>query len=207
MTLSVRAAGYRLAETHQGDTIQKVAARTLGDASRWPELVAYNNLVPPYLVDDIAGIETSGDGMVLIAGMHLRVPVSKPTSNVVNPTDIFGTDLLLDANGFFTAADGQLTLVSDVPNLTQALRIRLSTEQRELVWHPRYGNPLFQYVGVKSNPVYLQLTAALGERVIRADPRIADVPRVVTTIDADSLLIEVDAVAVDGRDLNIKADI
>lgn len=207
MSLTKRSSGYQLAETYQGDTVQKIAARVLGDASRWPELVAYNNLVPPYVVDDLAGIETSGDGLVLISGMHIRVPVSKPASDVSHPTDIFGSDLRLDNQGFLGSENGSFALVSDISNLRQALGIRLNTELRELVWHPKYGNPLFKYVGVKSSPAYLQLTAAQGEQTVRADPRISDVEQVVVTIDADSLLVEVDAVAADGRDLSVKADI
>lgn len=207
MSLKQRALGYRLAETRLGDTLQAIAMRELGDAGRWPELVAYNGLVPPYLVDDLAGIEQSQDGgVVLLAGMHIKVPASKPRNEVADPADIFGTDILL-TDGVITAnAEGDIQLVSDLPNLRQALKIRLGTEQRELVWHPTYGNPLFKMVGKKSGPVNLQLSAAQGERTLRADPRVASVPQITTTIEADAVTVDAVAITVDGRPLPVRSN-
>lgn len=208
MSLTKAALGYRLAETRMGDTIQDVAARELDDAGRWPELVAYNGLAPPYLVDDLAGVENGSEGgNVLLAGMHIRVPASKPRNDVSKPEDIFGTDILL-TGGFLTAdAGGDMATVSDLTNLRQALTIRLNTEQRELVWHRDYGNPLFKLKGQKAGPVNLQLGAAYGSRTLRSDPRITAIESITATIEGDSITVEATAVTEDGRPLPVRSTI
>jgi hypothetical protein len=208
MSLKQRARGYRLAETYLGDTIQMVAMRELGAADRWPELVAYNGLAPPYLVDSLQGIEESGDaGTVLLAGMHMRVPAMQPENEVSSPDDIFGTDIELGQDGFLSAsAGGDLQLVEDLPNLSQALRLRLGTYQNELVWHPMYGNPLFKLIGQKPDAVTLQYAAALGERTLRSDPRIDSIARIESFVGADAVGVDATAITVDGRPLPVRSD-
>ena len=91
--------GYRYASTNHGDTIQQVAFRELGDASRWAELVWINDLLPPGSpVDRLVLVEvytpggnwssypphkhdvhaTDGDGHLLEADLQLKSSYQKP---------------------------------------------------------------------------------------------------------------------------------
>ncbi len=45
--------GWRFVETLANDTMQGIAARELGDASRWVDLVNINGLTPPYLTGEL----------------------------------------------------------------------------------------------------------------------------------------------------------
>lgn len=201
-----RSIGYRLAETRIGDTIQGIAARELGDAARWPELVSYNGLAAPYVVDSLSQLEDANSeaGLVILAGSHIKIPASRPHNAVSDPADIFGTDIRIDRDGFLDASEtGDLAIIAGPPNLTQALNIRFATYLRELTWHQTYGNPLLDLVGRAADPVNLQLARAWGERTIRSDPRIDRVERIEADINADAVTVDALAVTTDGRPLPV----
>jgi phage baseplate assembly protein W len=206
MTATVSASGYRLAPTRHGDSLQAIAARELGDAARWVDLVAYNGLAPPYIVDNLSDLEGAGDeGRVLLAGANIRVPASRRPNAVASPDDVFGTDVLLGADGSLSVnASGDYETVSDLPNLRQALGIRLSTEEGELVRHPSYGNPLFGLKGEKASPVNLLYSRALAERTLRADPRVDSMKSLETSITGDAVLVDAEVIATDGRPLPVE---
>jgi phage baseplate assembly protein W len=203
--LTARARGWRLAATRIGDTIQDVAVRELGRADRWPELVAYNRLAPPYIVDNLGGLEDgqSENGRVLIAGQTIRIPAGRPASGVSDPEDIYGTDAALPGGRLEAGEDGDLARLADVPNLRQALEHRLATEEGELVWHPTYGNPVLAMRGERASAVNLLLAQAYAERTIRSDPRIASVPEVEAEAVGDAFGVTATAVATDGRPLPV----
>jgi phage baseplate assembly protein W len=208
MTVNRSYVGYRLAQTRMGDTIQKVAARELGQAGRWPELVAYNGLAPPYLVDSLSGLEESSDGgQVLLTGGYVKIPAARPPNQVSDPRDIFGTDVLLDRDGQLTANEnGDLEVIRDVANLTQALNIRLATHVKELVWHPTYGNPLHDLVGRANDEVNLLLSEALASRTLRSDPRIDRIERITTEANGDVIHVDAITITVDGRPLPVNTE-
>jgi phage baseplate assembly protein W len=198
-----RAHGYRLAATRLGDTLQAIAGRELGDAGRWPELVSYNGLAPPYIVDHLSDMEDTEEGRVLLSGTPIRIPSAEPLTGVSDPSDIFGTDMLLQ-DGFLTAGeDGDFALVADLPNLRQALANRLATRERELLRHPLYGNPLHGLIGDRSGPVLTLLAAKFAERTLRSDPRVSSVESVTATTTGDVTIVEATAVAIDGRSLPV----
>lgn len=205
-------AGFRLADTRLGDTIQAVAMRELGDAARWPELVALNGLAPPYLIDGIPGLEEAEPGgAVIIAGQRIKVPASRPRNAVSDPDDVFGRDIALSGGLLGVTEGGDLDVVADLQNLHQALRHRLATHERELVWHPEYGNPLHGMVGLKASPVNNLLAAAYAERTLRYDPRVDRVEGVTADLgtalaSGDTIAIEAEAITVDGRPLPIGGD-
>lgn len=198
-----RARGYRLAETRIGDTIQDIAGRELGDVARWPELVSYNNLAPPYLVDELADMEGAEDGRVLLTGTRIRIPSVATANPVADPSDIFGTDMALEDGQLDAGPDGDFLLVRDVPNLVQALENRLATHEGELLWHPDYGNPTHDLIGDKASPIIQALAAKFGERTIRSDKRISRVEAVTAATLGDAITIEATAIAIDGRSLPV----
>lgn len=202
-----KARGYRVVDTRMGDTIQAVAQRELGDPSRWPELVSYNRLAPPYIVDHLSGLEVTGaEGRIILAGQRIRIPANVAPSAVADPDDIFGTDLSLPEGLLQVDADGDLLLVRDVPNLAQAIRHRLGTHEGELLWHKEYGNPLFDLPGDKGDPLILFLAGKLSQRTIQYDPRISRAENVTADLQGDAITVEATAVAIDGRSLPVGSE-
>ncbi len=197
--------GYRLVETRQGDTPQSVAARELEDAARWPEIVAINNLAPPYIVDSIAELEGTPPGRVTLAGRAIKVPAPPKRASAVAEDDIYGTDMLLDADGELSVdpETGDWAVISGPANLAQALRNRLTTKLRELIWHPTYGNGVFRLIGRGGNAPRNQLAAAHVSRAARRDPRVANLRNVRAEIEGDQLRVSAVAVATDGKPLPV----
>jgi phage baseplate assembly protein W len=193
--------GFRLVETRRGDSLRAVAARELGDAGRWWELVAVNALVPPYLTDD-PGQAVAG---VLLTGSRLSVPSSAdfvPAN--IDPETVFGSDLRLN-RGELTAASGDLDLVAGSPNLTQAIRHVLATDIGELVAHPQYGCGARLLIGRKGSPATMMLADGLVQRAVNADARIDSVTSSTTVIAGDVLRVELTARAINGVSVHVPA--
>jgi hypothetical protein len=89
MSFMREAPGIRLAETRYGDTLQRIALRELGDASRWVELAELNGLRPPYLTDP--ALARAG---VLAYGASIKLPSpSSIVSASSDPGAVYGADL------------------------------------------------------------------------------------------------------------------
>jgi phage baseplate assembly protein W len=186
--------GFRLVETRRGDSLRAVAARELGEAERWWELISANALVPPYLTDDPGQVRSG----VLLTGARLSVPSSAdfvPAS--IDPEAVFGSDLRL-TRGELTATNGNLDLVSGAANLTQAIRHVLVTDIGELVAHPQYGCGARLLIGRRGSPATLMLADGLVQRAVNADARIDSVTSSTTTIDGDVLRVKLIARAING---------
>ena len=188
-------AGFRNVRTFRGDTLQRIASRELNDAGRWYELININGLKPPYITDDLA---QSGNG-VLLSGSLIKIPSpNQVVSAETDPEAVFGTDVRLE-KGDLGAVDGDLALVSGVDNLGQALRNVVKTEPGELVYHPRYGCSARRLIGEVNGPSNTFIAASFVKRSLQADPRVAKVSRTAVDVNGDSMNIEAEAVAVDGR--------
>lgn len=200
-------------EVLDGDTIEEIAARKLGDANRWMEIVELNNLRAPFIsAAGIPGTKRPGDALLIPANASdpatrplpviLGVPpdaeqddrlygVDWRTEPVFSASGRFprGYDWIVDHNGTdFRPAKG-------VANLIQGVRARVETEQG--------SDPQYRHVGV---PVTIgtSLGAGLDEETlkiqyagaVRADPRIAIVQstRVDNTTQADQVAVTISAV-------------
>ncbi len=148
--------GYRIVETRHGDTLQAIAAREMGDASRWPEIVSYNRLLPPFITDDPL---LAGPGIIL-SGEPIRIPAPAPAANAFsNPDATFLADIKL-TNGLIEAdGAGDMMLCEGLPNLRQALVHRVVTERGELMYHPSYGSLIKRLLGTVNGPTASLLAA------------------------------------------------
>lgn len=172
------------ASVQLGDTLQSIAAREFGDASRWHELVALNGLTFPYV--DFSGdsgapaSEFLGEGKkVLGQGDTLKLP---NTSGEVVPDDPVGTDL---------TDEGTLrTLVGGVANLRAALMRRLRTPRGYMPHHPEYGSSLPMFVGAPMTPALVLSLRGEVDRVLREDPRVVSVQSIGVSVDTDAIFID-----------------
>lgn len=195
--LTKRLNGYRMVQTQRGDTAQAVALRELGDASRWPEVVSINALVPPYISDDVrsTGVLKSGD--------LIRIPAAQTVvSSSADPAQVYGVDAKL-SNGLLASDGGDFVLASGVDNLTQALRHALDTDAGELAFHPSYGSNIRRVVGMVAGPNASALAAAYGKATISADARIEQVRSATASVVGDQISVTIEAEAVSGKTVTV----
>lgn len=189
---------YRL---RQGDSLERLAQRYLGNIERSWDIVDLNGLVYPFIdtVRDYFPIGFEGaefteefrtevepdrtgvpDG-VAVTGETIWLPsdAALPARDVAMRTDrdveIFGRDLLLDAGLLVFSGTGDLVTIEGIDNIVQALRNRLATMRGELLLHPDYGMERGLAVGIegtRSNAIVAGLETA---RTVRQDPRVAAV--------------------------------
>ena len=198
--------GYRLVDTLYGDTLQRVAARELGNADRWPDLANINNLLPPYITDD-ASIASD---RVLLSGATLIVPAQSKLSEASDSTDpdkiyqmdmgLIDGDMSADDNGDFLVFNGR-------DNLKQALEHRVDVERGELMWHPEYGSLHRALIGTVNGPTASTLAAKYVDATLKADPRVQSVNSVVATVVGDQINVVADVMPIVGRPMKIEVGI
>lgn len=171
-----------------GDTLQAIAARELGNWTRWRELAELNGLRWPYLNtfaspgDEESPSALLGEGTALRAGDRLRLPLQNGLSDPLFPLLPllpFGTDLSEDGPA--------LPLVRGLANLRAALQRRLRTALGYLPHHPEYGSCLRSFIG---QPLTLALVLDVRSEIQRAlslDPRVLSVKNVAADVRDDAL--------------------
>ena len=177
-----RLPGYRFVSIPHGDTLQALAQRELGDVELWREIVAINDLVPPYLTGDplLAGPK------VRLYGQEIVVPAATvQVAASTDPNRVFGVDLSLN-QGRLEAAGGDLALVGGLANLRQAINHRIATPLRELLAHPNYGCGVHAIKGEGADPTSAALGAKYVEGALLSDNRILSVDSASTTINGDA---------------------
>ena len=165
-----------------GDTLQGLALRAYGDASRWREIAEFNGL---------RGARW-GDGRPLSVGDTLLVP-RDPVDEVrgaAPESDPFGVDLRVDlATGDLVLRDNDTALSEGPANLAQALALRLLTEQGESWILPTYGLPL--RVGGVGSPRESAYLAAQVSDQLRQDARVREVNSVEVLSEGDLVAVSV----------------
>ena len=193
--------GFRFVSTRRGDTLQAIAARELGDAARWTDLIAYNSLVPPFITDDPAQA-TAG---VILTGASILVPAPSPVvTSTTDPEAVFETDIALQG-GRLTIANGDFGVVSGPANLAQALTNRIETEQGELIYHASYGSRVRRLVGAMNGPTASLLAAQYVRAAVIQDPRISKVVSATAQVSGDVIRAAATVQPVSGRQLQITA--
>jgi len=193
MSFMREAPGIRLAETRYGDTLQRIALRELGDASRWVELAELNGLRPPYLAES----STSGS-KILAYGATIKIPSpSSQVSAAADPEGAYGVDLVLDGK-HFVAENGDIALVSGVKNLSQALRHRVTVGKRELGFHPDFGCHVREMLGASNAPASSQLAAFYVRSALLEDERVSEVSSCIAELMGDQIRVVAKIVPVSG---------
>lgn len=188
--------GYRFVDTLYGDTLQTIAARELGDASRWTDLVAYNDLVPPFITDDPT---LAVDG-VLLTGRPILIPAPSPViSATADPNAVFGSDIQLSKRGELLTDGKDFLVASGADNLVQALGCRVRTALRELIFHPDYGCDLRRLIGKVNGPTKSLLAAQIVKAAVSQDPRVNKVKSSTANVAGEEVDVDVIAETIAGR--------
>lgn len=201
--------GYRFVDTQFGDTLQKVAARELGDAARWGDLIAFNNLVPPYLTDDPGQVAAG----VRLTGSQILVPAGAPViSTATDPSVVFQIDLELlpqagtgAVGGLLQAVNGDFAVVAGRANFKQVLKNRIETARGELIFHMEYGSFCRLVIGAVNGPTAGLLVASYGKASLQADERVSDVDQAIATIVGDSIQLALEVIPIVGRPIQLTA--
>ena len=194
--------GFRFVDIRRDDTLQAIAARELGDAARWVDLVSFNGLVPPFLTGD----STQAGTGVLLYGSSIRVPAPVPIATAkTDPDRVFELDVLLSAGGAIGTVNGDFAIADGRTNLRQALVHRVSTDRGELGFHPSYGSLLRRLIGSLNGPTALLLAAEYAKAAVRADPRISRVTRADAAVVGDAITVSVEAEPIVGRVITLTA--
>jgi phage baseplate assembly protein W len=198
--------GYRLVDTLYGDTLQKVAARELGNADRWPDLANINNLLPPYITDDAS---LSSD-RVLLSGKTITVPAQSKLSEASDSTDpdeVYQLDMGLSNGELTSDENGDFLVFNGRDNLKQALEHRVDVERGELLWHPEYGSLHRALIGTTNGPTASTLASKYVEATLKADPRVREISSVISTVVGDQIGVVADVIPIIGRSLKIEVGI
>lgn len=195
--------GFRRVQVNWGDTLQRLAARELGDASRWTEIASINRLAPPYL-----SAEGSGDGRVARYGDTIVVPdVRRELRPIaVSDDEVFGVDVLLQG-GRLDVQDGDLSVVAGRTNLRQALSHRVRVERGELIFHQTYGCEVHRLKGDRNTSVAALLGALFVRQAVERDERVAYVRVAESNPSGDTLGIEIEAETVTGHPVEVRAEL
>ena len=179
-----------------GESIFDIAARFYGDINSWTDIAALNRMPTPYIFADNTPVEP-GSFIELPAELQL-------ISNSNLAEDPLLTDLLLvDGDLYFT--DKDLSIVSGMQNMVQALRNRLSTRQGELAFIPAYG-----LSGITGNLAAGFTADMIGIEVteqLLSDERIGLVTNVITELAGDHIDVQVALTLANNETLEVSVPI
>lgn len=150
---------------------------------------------------DVPGkVLTTGDVM-LVPTTELGVGSQLLTRDVSasSPARLYGTDIAVGVDGSLSLTNGDLTLAEGVPNLKQAIRHRFLVERGSLVYHPRYGTGIHQYLGHKNAPYFAFLAQVDVHQTLAEDPRLASVEDFAGEIQGDTLKLSVQVMSTSGE--------
>lgn len=190
----------RLAEIHYGDTLQTIAAREMGDANRWPELVWVNSLTYPYITSDPERV-TPG---VLLFGSMIKVP--SPIGVTTRDGDkgqVYERDCRLTNKLLEVTEDGDIAVVTGVDNLKQQLSHVVITPRGQATRHPSYGCMVWRLLGTVNGPLSVKLGADYVKAALRSDYRVSKVEYSRSETSGDVLRVTARVVAIDGSAVDV----
>jgi phage baseplate assembly protein W len=192
--------GFRFVETFHGDTLQRIAAREMNDASQWSTLAHLNELVPPYFIEP----DQPATAGLLRYGDMLMVPAASASiGGVTDPDLVFEKDCALTA-GLLTSENGDFVVVGGRANLRQALQHRIRTDQGELIFHPEYRCLVHRLIGAMNGPTAGLLAGEYVKAALLRDSRIQEVTQVDVQITGDTISVLAEAVPITGRTITVE---
>lgn len=187
--MSIQISNPKQIRVKVGDTLRIIAARELHDVTKWAQLAELNNLRPPYIIDSV----NPNDRIkyTLIYGDWLKLPISTTIENKrVYAEELFGSDIQLNKDGDFNIINGDLTTLTGISNLDQALRLRLKTEVGELIAHLTYGCNISTILGLKNTIVSQLMGIGFVRLALRQETRINKILRMSANVTGDVLEIK-----------------
>lgn len=190
----------RIAETHHGDTLQRIAAREMGNANRWPELVWINSLSHPYITDDQDRVAPG----VLLSGSHIKVPA--PVGVFTDDADrgqVYERDCALTDRLLRIDDGGDIAIVTGADNLKQQLSHLISTPRGQAIRHPAYGCMLWQLLGTVGGPIAAKLGSEYVKSSLLSDYRVSAIEYSRAVVSADTVKVTARAVAIEGSVVDV----
>lgn len=193
---------FRLVETHWGDDLQAVAAREMGDANRWPELVWLNALTHPYITTDERQVTPS----VILAGALLKVPAPTPVySDGAERGQVYERDCEMRDRLLVDDGHGDLAVTAGADNLRQQLQHAVNTPRGQARRHPEYGCLVWRLQGTVNGPTAGRLGAEYIKATLLSDYRVARVESSTAEVSGDAIRITARAVAIEGGIVDISS--
>lgn len=181
------------------DTLERIAVRYLGNASRWIEIMALNNLKSPYIDEtlDQEGVLNPGDEILLPSNSTTNISnenivstrTTKITRNLTQQEKALGIDLLLNTqNDLITNNRQDLELVYGYDNIKQALMLNIAYEKGSLLYHPKKGIGIL--VGEKNDLMIDDLYQSIRNSIL-SDPRFLNVNQLRLEKDQGTVKLEI----------------
>ena len=188
----------------QGDTVQSISARHLGNPNDWPDIVIVNQLRPPYITNgaQIPGTKQPGDRMLIPIKQAGKTPntltTGDPSVGASQIDDLLGVDferIRIGKNSFgweIDPASGgtDVRKVRGIANLGQGLEGRLRTIQGENILYPNFGIP--RLIGGRNDGADVVNAKYNARQQVLADLRVESVGTLQFVQDKDSLSIEME---------------
>lgn len=152
---------------------------------------SYNVGTPFFIFDN----PTTLNSKVLKTGDTIIIPSTiSPKSQIINNNakldqfiDTLGVDLKLDSSGFLTF-DGEsgadLSTVTSVNNVKQAILGRLVTKLQTLSTQPNYGNTALSLLGAKYSANFLSIIRTAIIQTVKRESRISSIDNIAVSYDS-----------------------
>lgn len=185
----------------EGDTLQMIAQKVLGDASRGMEIAVLNDLQYPFIgsMGDAPseGVKLPGETILIPVEVEYNLSVEDIDEELYNRA--LGVDLFLSTDKFnlsfgsggelSTNISGDLQTVSGVNTLHQDLIHRLTTEVGTLPYHPTYGSKFLSIIGNRKDSTWKQKAVLEVSRTFKSDSRVVDVTDVIVEFIPTGIVI------------------